>query len=141
MRKLRLFFLLITLVSLKAFSQGQISDTTAPPPFTQPAIVDTPLRITNLNPYFTVQVDSILSYQLSINKDEKKYYWYIRNSPVGMKISKDGLLIFKAEKSFFLSGKLKYDQEYAIKLGVQNLSNPADKIDTSIAIVFYNTEV
>jgi hypothetical protein len=106
-----------------------------------PAIVDTPLRITNLNPYFTVQVDSSLSYQLLINKDEKKYYWFLRNSPVGMKISKDGLLTFKAEKSFFLSGKLKYDQEYAIKLGVQNLSDPAERIDTSVTLVFYNTEI
>ena len=58
-----------------------------------------------------------------------------------MKISKDGLLNFKAEKSFFLSGKLKYDQEYSIKLGVQNLSDPAERIDTSITLMFYNTEI
>jgi hypothetical protein len=118
---------------------GQVNDTI--PSITSPVIIDTPLRITNLNPYFTVQVDSSLSYQLLINKDENKYYWFLRNSPVGMKISKDGLLTFKAEKSFFLSGKLKYDQEYSIKLGVQNLSNPTDRLDTSVTLVFYNTEV
>jgi hypothetical protein len=121
----------------KAFGQG--NDTV--PTITSPVILDTPLRITNLNPYFTVQVDSFLSYQLQINKDESKYYWFLRNSPVGLKISKDGLLTFKADKSFFLSGKLKYDQEYAIRLGVQNLSNPAERIDTSVTLVFYNTEV
>ncbi len=137
MRKLRLCLWLLTIVSVKAFSQ--VDDTI--PPIVQPVIVDTPLRITNLNPFFTVQVDSTLSYQHMINKDEKEYYWFLRNSPVGMKISKDGLLTFKADRSFFLSGKLKYDHEYKIKLGVQNLSDPSDNIDTSITLVFYNTEI
>jgi hypothetical protein len=36
---------------------------------------------------------------------------------------------------------LKYDQEYSIKLGVQNLSNPTDRLDTSVTLVFYNTEI
>lgn len=124
-------------MSFRAFSQ--INDTV--PTLLPPAIVDTPLRITNLSPYFSVQVDSTLTYQLLINKDENKYYWFLRNSPLGMKIGKNGLLTFKAEKSFFLSGKLKYDHEYLIRLGVQNLSDPADKIDTSITLVFYNTEI
>lgn len=138
MRKPGLCFWLLTLLSLKSYSQ--VEDT-IPLPVIHPVVVDTPLRITNLNPYFTVQVDSTLSYQLLINKDEKKYYWFLRNSPVGLKISKDGLLTFRAEKSYFLSGKLKYDQEYAIKLGVQNLADPNERIDTSITLVFYNTEV
>ena len=119
---------------------SQVHDTIPNP--IPPAAIDTPLRIINLNPYFTLQVDSVLSYKLAINKDESKYYWFLRNSPIGMRINKDnGLLTFKADKSFFLSGKLKYDQEYSIKLGVQNLGNPADRIDTSITLVFYNTEV
>ena len=137
MRKLRLCYFLVTLLSGQAFSQ--VHDTI--PALLTPAIIDTPLRITNLNPYFTVQVDSTLSYQLLINKDESKYYWFLRNSPLGMKIGKNGLLTFKAEKSFFLSGKLKYDHEYSIKLGVQNLADPAYRIDTSITLVFYNTEI
>ncbi len=137
MRKPGLCIWLLILLSVKTYSQV---DDTIPTPV-QPVIVDTPLRIMNLNPYFTVQVDSTLSYQLLINKDEKKYYWFLRNSPVGLKISKDGLLTFKAEKSFFLSGKLKYDQDYTIKLGVQNLADPAERIDTSVTLVFYNTEV
>jgi hypothetical protein len=34
---------------------------------------DTALRIRNLNPYFTLHVDSTLSYQLEINKDPGRY--------------------------------------------------------------------
>lgn len=103
---------------------------------------DTSLRITNLNPYFSLHVDSMLSYQLAINKDEKRYYWFLKNSPVGLKINKDnGLLTFKADKSFFLSGKLKYDVEYSVRLGVQNLSDPKERVDTGFTLVFYNTDV
>ena len=103
---------------------------------------DTALRIVNLNPYFTLHVDSVLSYQLAINKDQKNYYWYLKNSPVGLKINKDnGLLTFKAEKSYFLSGKLLYDQPYSVKMGVQSLSDPVDKVDTNFTLLFYNTEV
>lgn len=118
-------------------AQAVADTSTVPVPST-----DTILRIVNLNPYFTLHVDSMLSYQLGINKNEKNYYWYLKNSPMGLKINKDnGLLTFKAEKSFFLSGKLKYDQEYAVRIGVQNLSDADEKIDTSFTLVFYNTEV
>lgn len=138
MRNRWLNCLILILLSKQVVSQ--VHDTI--PPVIPPAIVDTPLRIINLNPYFTLQVDSLLSYKLAINKDESKYYWFLRNSPIGMRINKDnGLLTFKADKSFFLSGKLKYDQEYSVKLGVQNLADPTDKIDTSFTLVFYNTEV
>jgi hypothetical protein len=61
---------------------------------------------------------------------------------VGLKINKDnGTLTFKADKSFFLSGKLKYDQQYNVLVGVQNLTNPAERYDTSFTLVFYNTEI
>lgn len=104
--------------------------------------VDTLLRIRNLNPYFSIHVDSTLNYNLEINRDEAKYYWYIRNSPVGLKINKDnGTLTFKADKSFFLSGKLKYDNEYKVVMGVQSLDNPTDKLDTFFSIQFYNTDI
>ncbi|MFT3823738.1 MAG: hypothetical protein QM731_07445 [Chitinophagaceae bacterium] len=100
------------------------------------------LRIKNLNPYFTLHVDSTLTYKLEINRDEASYYWYLRNSPVGLRINKDnGTLTFKAEKSFFLSGKLKYDYEYRVNLGVQSLNNPKEHVDTSFTIVFYNTDI
>ena len=57
---------------------------------------DTTLRIRNLNPYFTLHVDSSLSYKLDINKDQSNYYWYLKNSPLGLRINKDnGLLTFK----------------------------------------------
>lgn len=107
-----------------------------------PVKLDTPLRIKNLNPFITLHVDSILSYQLQINKDASKYYWYLKNSPLGLKINKDnGLLSFRPDRSYFLSGKLKYDVEYSVKLGVQNLSDPTDRVDTSFTLIFYNTEV
>lgn len=103
---------------------------------------DAALRIKNLNPYVTLPVDSSLNYKLEINKDQTKYYWYLRNSPVGLRINKDnGQLSFKAEKSYFLSGRLRYDHEYKVFLGVQNLDNPADRVDTFFSILFYNTEI
>lgn len=112
---------------------------------TFPFVVDSAevaLRIKNLNPYFNLHVDSTLSYKLEINKDQSKYYWFLRNPPVGLRINKDnGLLTFKAEKSFFLSGKLKYDYQYKVTLGVQNLDNPADHLDTNFYITFYNTDI
>jgi hypothetical protein len=104
--------------------------------------LDTSLRIKNFSPYFTLHVDSTLNYNFEINKDPSQYYWYLKNSPVGLKINKDnGILNFKAEKSFFLSGKLKYDNEYKVKLGVQNLNNPQDHVDTTFTLLFYNTDI
>lgn len=103
---------------------------------------DTILRIKNLNPYFTLHVDSTLKYQLDINKKLSDYYWFLKNSPVGLKINKDnGLLTFKAEKSYFLSGRLKYDVEYKVNLSVQNLDVPSEKVDTSFILLFYSTEI
>src|SRR4051812_19460172 len=103
---------------------------------------DSALRIKNINPYFTLHVDSTLRYAFEINKDQSDYYWYLKNSPVGLRINKDnGVLTFKAEKSYFLSGKLKYDYEYKVIIGLQNLNNPIDKIDTSFILLFYNTEI
>ncbi len=102
---------------------------------------DTSLRIRNLNPYFTLHVDSTLSYQLEINKDPSRYFFFMKNAPVGMKIRENGLLTFRADKSDFLSGRLKYDFEYKVNIGVQNLNNPSERIDTSITIVFFTTEI
>jgi hypothetical protein len=105
-------------------------------------ITDTVLRIKNFSPYFTLHVDSTLDYQFEINRNPYNYYWYLKNSPVGLKINKDdGTLHFKAEKSFFLSGKLKYDKEYKVDLGVQNLNNPRDYVDTTFTLLFYNTDI
>ena len=102
---------------------------------------DSALRIRNLNPYFTLHVDSTLSYQLEINRDPNKYFFFMKNAPVGLKIRENGLLTFKAEKSYFLSGKLKYDFEYKVNIGVQNLNDPKDRVDTSFTLVFFTTEV
>lgn len=103
---------------------------------------DSVLRITNLNPYFTLHVDSTLSYQLQVNKNPENYFWFLKNSPVGLRIDKDnGSLRFKAEKAYFLSGKLKYDVNYKVQVGVQNLYDPTERIDTGFTIVFYNTEI
>ena len=103
---------------------------------------DSVLRIRNMYPYITLHVDSTLQYKLDINKDQSKYYWFLKNSPVGLKVERNsGLLTFKAEKAFFLSGRLKYDLDYKVDLGVQNLDDPKDKIDTSFTLLFFNTEI
>ena len=112
---------------------------------TLPFVIDSAevaLRIKNLNPSFNVHVDSTLSYKLEINKDQSKYYWFLRNPPVGLRINKDnGLLTFRAEKSYFLSGKLKYDYQYRVNVGVQNLEVPGEHVDTAFYITFYNTDI
>jgi hypothetical protein len=109
-----------------------------------PAIAneDSVLRIINLNPFFTLQVDSSLSYDLQINKTPENYYWFIKNAPLGLKIDKNtGIISFKAEKGLFKSGKLKYDIPYKVELGVQNLQNPKERADTGFTILIYSTEV
>ncbi len=103
---------------------------------------DSALRIIDVAPYFTIHVDSSFEYQLQVNKNPLEYFWYLKNAPIGMRIKKDnGLISFKADKSYFLSGKLKYDQPYKVLVGVQNLHNPAEKVDTVFTMVFYNTEI
>lgn len=103
---------------------------------------DSSLRIINLNPFFTLHVDSVLNYELRINKNPENYFWYLKNAPIGLRIGKDdGVISFKASKSYFLSGKLKYDVPYKVAAGVQNLADAADKIDTSFSIIFFSTEV
>lgn len=102
---------------------------------------DSTLRIRNLNPYFSLHVDSVLSYQLELNRDPSKYFFFMKNAPVGMKIRENGLLTFRADRSYFLSGRLKYDNEYKVNIGVQNLNNPKERIDTSFTIVFFTTDI
>lgn len=130
-----LIFLITPLALLSQIKQDSLFSL-----FNQPT--DTALRIKNLNPYFNLHVDSTLRYPLIINKDMAKYYWFLKNSPVGLKINKDnGELTFKAEKSYFLSGRLKYDYEYKVSLIVQNLDNPQEHVDTNFVLLFYNTEI
>ena len=102
---------------------------------------DSALRIRNMDPYFNVHVDSTLNYQFEINRDPAKYYFYLKNAPVGLKIKENGLLTFRADKSYFLSGRLKYDFEYRVNMGVQNLNDPKDKLDTNFIISFFTTEI
>ena len=129
-------FLLFLFFCSFYISKAQVTDST------YHSYADTVLRIKNLDPYITLHVDSMLSYKLEINKEQEKYYWFLKNSPVGLKIKKDdGLLTFKAEKSYFLSGRLKYDNEYKVFLSVQNLNDPQERVDTSFILLFYNTEI
>ena len=103
---------------------------------------DSQLRIVNLNPYFTIQVDSTLVYDFQINKPAENYFWYLKNAPVGVKLDKNkGILYFKADKSFFKSGKLKYDIPYSVELGVQNLRNAEERFESNFTLLFYSTEV
>ncbi|HSK12280.1 MAG TPA: hypothetical protein VK907_03640 [Phnomibacter sp.] len=103
---------------------------------------DTTLRIMNLNPFFTLHVDSILNYDFIINRNNEEYFWFLVNSPVGVRIDRNtGQLYVKAEKALFRNGRLKYDIPYKVQLGVQNLRNPTDRVDTSFTLLFYSTEV
>jgi hypothetical protein len=103
---------------------------------------DTLLRIRNLNPYITLHVDSTLNYGLEINKNPASYFWFLKNSPLGLKINKDnGQLTFRADKAYFLSGKLKYDYPYKVLVGVQNLNRPSERVDTSFTILFFTTDI
>lgn len=134
-------FSLVLLLSAFYFTSFAQDDTTTVPVDTV-INADTVLRIVDLNPYFTLHVDSSFNYQLHINKNPDNYFWYLRNAPVGLRINREsGIISFKADKSYFLSGRLKYDVNYNVTIGVQNLKDPKEKIDTNFAIVFYNTEV
>ena len=117
-----IFFLLALAINSNVLAQDKTMDTTA---ISEVVNLDSVLRITNLNPFFTIHVDSILNYELNINKDAKQYYWYLKKAPVGLKIDKStGTVYFKAEKTYFLSGRLKYDLPYKVEFGVQNLKDP-----------------
>ena len=132
------FFLVIVCSFCQLVSQAQIPTDTLHY-FNQ---ADTALRIKNFNPYFNLHVDSSLKYQFIINRPQENYYWFLKNSPVGLRLNKDnGLLTFKADRSYFLSGKIKYDHEYKVAITVQNLEEPKDRIDTSFLIQFYSTEI
>lgn len=142
------YSLFVLFICVATFASGQ-TDTTLKTKQTDttlhPAPIgyqDTALRITNVNPYFTLHVDSILSYDFIINKNPTDYYWFLTNSPVGVKIDrKTGTLYVKGEKALFKTGRLKYDIPYKVQVGVQNLHNPTDRVDTSITILFYSTEI
>lgn len=142
MRALRLW--LCISAGILFFAKGQAQN----PGFRVPLQLDTAgrfddstLRIRNMDPYFNVHVDSTLNYQFEINRDPSKYYFYLKNAPVGLKIKENGLLTFRADKSYFLSGRLKYDFEYRVSMGVQNLNDPKDKLDTTFIISFFTTEI
>ena len=115
------WFLVVSLAfSNSAFSQNPVFH--IPMPLSSDTVKlpdDSVLRIRNLNPYFSLHVDSALSYQLELNRDPSKYFFFMKNAPVGMKIRENGLLTFRADRSYFLSGRLKYDNEYKVNIGVQ----------------------
>ena len=143
-----LLFVLSLLFSNIVFSQEAQKDTiitvTDTIPAAEPEVnpADSVLRITNLNPFFTLQVDSVFVYDLEINKPPQHYFWFLKNAPIGLKIDKNtGVLFFKADKSFFKSGKLKYDIPYNVEVGIQNLRDAKDRSESSFTLMFYNTEV
>jgi len=78
MNKVRLTILCcFYLITFKSNAQVN-TDTTVNPM----AIVDTALRIKNMNPYFNLHVDSSLAYQLIINKPQENYYWFINRKTI-----------------------------------------------------------
>jgi len=146
---LRIKLVIIALVTFKfSFAQEISKDTTLPTKDSIPNLsiqkqeADSSLRIMNLSPFFSLQADSILTYDLKINKPMDQYFWYIKSAPVGLRIDRNtGLIFFKADKNLFKSGRLKFDVPYKVEFGVQNLRNAADKIDTSFNLLFFSTEI
>ena len=144
----KLVFILSFFLLNRGYGQQHQADTiitsqdTIISPLNGPDNTDSLLRIVNLNPYFTIQVDSTLYYDFQINKPAENYFWYLKNAPVGVKLDKNkGVLYFKADKSFFKSGKLKYDIPYLVEMGVQNLRNAEERYESSFTMMFYSTEV
>ena len=146
---MRIRLVIIALVTFKfSFAQEISKDTTLfskdsiPNLAVQKQEADSSLRIMNLSPFFSLQADSILTYDFKINKPIDQYFWYIKSAPVGLRIDKNtGLIFFKADKNLFKSGRLKFDVPYKVEFGVQNLRNAADKIDTSFNLLFFSTEI
>ncbi|HZH38299.1 MAG TPA: hypothetical protein VEX65_13540, partial [Flavisolibacter sp.] len=99
-------FVFLIFIQLAVFAQNDTAQVFAPDTTQRSVYADSALRITNLNPFFTLHVDSSLQYQLQINKNSENYFWYLKNAPVGLRIGKDnGVISFKAEKAYFLSGR------------------------------------
>ena len=72
----------------------------------------------------------------------EQYFWYLKSAPVGLRIDKNtGVLIFRADKNLFKSGRLKFDVPYKVEFGVQNLRNASERIDTSFNLLFFSTEI
>lgn len=147
---MRIKLVIILLVAFTFSSAQEINkDTTLPKKDSLPNLVsiqqqeaDSALRIMNLSPFFSIQADSVLTYDFKINKPLDNYFWYIKSAPVGLKIDKNtGILFFKADKNLFKSGRLKFDVPYKVEFGVQNLRNAAEKIDTSFNLLFFSTEI
>ncbi|NBO58401.1 MAG: hypothetical protein EBU73_05610 [Chitinophagia bacterium] len=146
---MRIKLVIIALVAFKfSFAQEISKDTTLPSKDTVSNLaiprqeVESPLRIMNLSPFFSLQADSILTYDFKINKPIDQYFWYLKSAPIGLKIDKNsGILYFKADKNLFKSGRLKFDIPYKVEFGVQNLRNAADRIDTSFNLLFFSTEI
>ena len=145
MKKLILLLSVFLSTQLNAQQQSDtiiVKQDTVLTPDTDPLDTDTVLRVINLNPFFTIQVDSTLTYDFQINRPKSNYFFYLKNAPIGVKLDKStGVLYFKADKSFFKSGKLKYDIPYAVELGVQNLRNAEERFESSFTLLFYSTEV
>jgi hypothetical protein len=131
-----------------SFAQEISKDTTLPTKDTISNLpapkqdADSVLRIMNLSPFFSLQADSTLTYDFKINRPMDQYFWYLKSAPVGLRIDKNtGILLFRADKNLFKSGRLKFDIPYKVEFGVQNLRNASERIDTSFNLLFFSTEI
>ncbi len=50
-------------------------------------------------------------------------------------------LLLKQTNLIFFPGRLKYDYPYKVSVGVQNLKNPTERVDTTFTIQFFTTEI
>ncbi len=135
-----LLYLVLVIISTTGFAQIptfhaplQLQDTTVKP--------DDTLRIRNLNPYFSLHVDSTPFLSAGDQPGPEQVLLFYERCSRRHEDQGERPADFPGGQILIsFPARLKYDYEYKVKIGVQNLNNPRDRLDTSFTIVFYHRD-